>query len=364
MVNYSKWDNLDLGSDDDEPRTSGVPNVTKLEGPSTVTFGGGRGRNVDIQVNAPAPAPAPIAVGTKAIAPPPNRSALDVSYAKFDAMAGDISSDDDINDYYEDEYHEQMDNQRREEAEEELRNPDGTWKKLPPLRRQPGVYTGELPPPSHPPPEVVEARQLAETKTLAERTERFTLNGGREDANATSAPYMWAQTHDECVLSVIVPPETKAKDVRVDCDESHCKVILAHHAMKTATMLIDDDVAHKIDPEPRDDEELERSADGFDVPRTYGEWEVCDWEPKGRRVVRVTFRKKGLGMMTHWWRRALSGGTEIDTATLKGRKDGKAAESQRIWEEATEAFKEKVKNRQPIPIPYDGPIEDSDEDEK
>ena len=41
MVNYSKWDNLDLGSDDDEPRTSGVPNVTKLEGPSTVTFGGG-----------------------------------------------------------------------------------------------------------------------------------------------------------------------------------------------------------------------------------------------------------------------------------------------------------------------------------
>jgi hypothetical protein len=134
--------------------------------------------------------------------------------------------------------------------------------------------------------------------------------------------------------------------------------------MKTATMLIDDDVAHKIDPEPRDDEELERSVDGFDVPRTYGEWEVCDWEPKGRRVVRVTFRKKGLGMMTHWWRRALSGGTEIDTATLKGRKDGKAAESARIWEEATEAFKEKVKNRQPIPIPYDGPIEDSDEDEK
>ena len=41
MVNYSKWDNLALGSDDDEPRTSGVPNVTKLEGPSTVTFGGG-----------------------------------------------------------------------------------------------------------------------------------------------------------------------------------------------------------------------------------------------------------------------------------------------------------------------------------
>ena len=187
----NRADDADDGSDDDEPRTSGVPNVTKLEGPSTVTFGGGRGRNVDIQVNAPAPAPAPIAVGTKAIAPPPNRSALDVSYAKFDAMAGDISSDDDINDYYEDEYHEQMDNQRREEAEEELRNPDGTWKKLPPLRRQPGVYTGELPPPSYPPPEVVEraiTKKGSGRKSVKELLAKKAPDGGDAPAEAPAAP--------------------------------------------------------------------------------------------------------------------------------------------------------------------------------
>ena len=131
-------------------------------------------------------------------------------------------------------------------------------------------------------------------------------------------------------------------------------------------MLVDDDIAHRIDPEPRDDEELERSADGFDVPRVYGEWEVCDWEPEslgGRRVVRVTFRKKGLGAMTHWWRRALRSGKEIDTAALKCRKEGKAAESQKIWEEATAAFKENVKNRKPIPIPYTGPSEESGDDD-
>ena len=61
-------------------------------------------------------------------------------------------------------------------------------------------------------------------------------------------------------------------------------------------MLVDDDIAHRIDPEPRDDEELERAADGFDVPRVYGEWEVCDWEPQslgGRRVVPAFFQ--------HYW---------------------------------------------------------------
>ena len=201
MVNYSKWDNLDLGSDDDEPRTSGVPNVTKLEGPSTVTFGRRARSKRRHPGQCPAPAPAPIAVGTKAIAPPPNRSALDASYAKFDAMAGDISSDDDINDYYEDEYHEQMDNQRREEAEEELRNPDGTWKKTAAAETSArSVHRRTTPRRRIRPRRSSRRRQLAETKTLAERTERFTLNGGtRRRPPATSAPYMWAQTHDECV---------------------------------------------------------------------------------------------------------------------------------------------------------------------
>lgn len=385
MVNYDKWDKLDLGSDDDEPRTRGRPQVTRLEGPSTVTFGGGRGDVVDVRVDAPRPTNEPVRAA-KASDKAPVRNALDASYAKFDALAGDISSDDDINDYYEDEYHAQMDAARRAEFEDTLRNPDGTWKELPPLVRQPGKYIGDMPPPSYPPPEVAEAQLMADMDRLAVRTEAFTRNGAAENAIESSeknaaaesddesdaksqqrAGYMWSQEHDECVLSVVVPPGTKAKDVVVECTEDRVKVVLANHASRSATMLVDDDIAHRIDPEPRDDEELERSADGFDVPRVYGEWEVCDWEPEslgGRRVVRVTFRKKGLGAMTHWWRRALRSGKEIDTAALKCRKEGKAAESQKIWEEATAAFKESVKNREPIPIPYDGPSEDSGGDDE
>ena len=386
MVNYDKWDKLDLGSDDDEPRTRGRPQVTRLEGPSTVTFGGGRGDVVDVRVDAPRPTNEPVRAA-KASDKAPVRNTLDASYAKFDALAGDISSDDDINDYYEDEYHAQMDAARRAEFEDTLRNPDGTWKELPPLVRQPGKYIGDMPPPSYPPPDVAEARLMADMDRLAERTEAFTRNGAAENAIESSekdaaaesedkgdpaesqqrAGYMWSQEHDECVLSVVVPPGTKAKDVVVECTEDRVKIALANnHASSVATTLVDDDIAHRIDPEPRDDEELERSVDGFDVPRVYGEWEVCDWEPQslgGRRVVRVTFRKKGLGAMTHWWRRALRSGKEIDTAALKCRKEGKAAESQKIWEEATAAFKESVKNRKPIPIPYTGPSEDSGDDD-
>ena len=53
MVNYDKWDKLDISDDeDDKPRRA---NVTRLEGPSKVTFGGGRGDNVDVEIDAQDP---------------------------------------------------------------------------------------------------------------------------------------------------------------------------------------------------------------------------------------------------------------------------------------------------------------------
>ena len=255
MVNYDKWDKLDLGSDDDEPRTRGRPQVTRLEGPSTVTFGGGRGDVVDVRVDAPRPTNEPVRAA-KASDKAPARNDLDASYAKFDALAGDISSDDDINDYYEDEYHAQMDAARRAEFEDTLRNPDGTWKELPPLVRQPGKYIGDMPR-RRTAPDVEEARLMADMDRLAERTEAFTRNGAAEnaiepsekDAAAESddkgdpadsqqrAGYMWSQEHDECVLSVVVPAGTKAKDVVVECTEDRVKIVLANHASRSATML-------------------------------------------------------------------------------------------------------------------------------
>ena len=45
----------------------------------------------------------------------------------------------------------------------------------------------------------------------------------------------------------------------------------------------------------------------------------------GRRVIRITLRKKGIGMMVHWWRCALKGGTVIPTDAIPGRAPGKVS---------------------------------------
>ena len=48
-IDYSKWDNLDEYSDsdddDDEQQQDNAPRVTRLDGPSQVTFGGATNRN-------------------------------------------------------------------------------------------------------------------------------------------------------------------------------------------------------------------------------------------------------------------------------------------------------------------------------
>lgn len=49
---------------------------------------------------------------------------------------------------------------------------------------------------------------------------------------------------------------------------------------------------------------------------------MTDFEPPslgGRRVVRVTLRKKGLGMMVHWWRKCV----KVRSSGKKGEKKRK-----------------------------------------
>jgi hypothetical protein len=105
---------------------------------------------------------------------------------------------------------------------------------------------------------------------------------------------------------------------------------------------------HPIDPEPSDD-------DDDDDACVFGDWEVCDWDPDGSRVVRVTARKKTIGnSLVHWWNRGVKRGAPIDVAAIAARRDAKnvarAEEARRVWDEATEAFKKKVKDRERITI--------------
>ena len=75
--------------------------------------------------------------------------------------------------------------------------------------------------------------------------------------------------------------------------------------MHCAQSLLSDELAHPIDPEPRDEDDEDDDMDtGDGGGRVFGDWEVTDFEPPAlgaRRVIRVAMRKKGLGMMVHWW---------------------------------------------------------------
>jgi hypothetical protein len=145
---------------------------------------------------------------------------------------------------------------------------------------------------------------------LAARVATFTKNGGRDVtgvdvAGVGTSPasggdgYLWSQERDEVVISVIVPPGTKAKDVAVRCTKTSLEVavaVVSKGGVHCGQSLLSGDLAHPIDPEPREDDE---DVDAMDVGggRVFGDWELTDFEPHslgGRRAVRVTLRKKGL----------------------------------------------------------------------
>ena len=343
MVNYDKWDKMDVSDDeDDRPRRA---NVTRLDGPSRVTFGGGRGDVVDVETRGAPTGSDPDTIVTPgaaaaAAAAASARATAGTDYAKFDRIAADVSDEEDDREYYEDEAH------------AALYGPNGTAaadaRAVPPAPAPaPAPSTSPAPSPATDPA----------AATLAERTARFTANGGR-DARSPGAPsgegYMWSQDRDEVCVSVVAPAGARARDVAVRCTSTRVEVAIMAPpkpgAVVVARCLLSDEWAHPVDPEPKDpdDDDDGEEADAF------GDWEVCDWEPAslgGRRVVRVTARKRGMGMLTHWWRKATVGGAEIDPAEIAARKPGKAEEAKRVWDEATEAFKQRVRERERIEVP-------------
>ena len=202
--------------------------------------------------------------------------------------------------------------------------------------------------------------------------------------------YLWSQDRDEVVVSVVAPAGVRARDVTVRCTATDIFVAVdggggvataaaeesnaedenasrettrreektSSSSTATTRVLLSDAWAHPIDPEPRDeDEDEERRGGGLnEEDDRFGDWEVCDYEPLelgGRRVVRVTVRKRGLGALTHWWKKATADCDEIDPGAIRDRKPGRASEAARVWEEATEAFKRRVREREPIVVPDD-----------
>ena len=355
MVNYDKWDRLEV-SDDEEDTASRRATVTRLDAPSRVTFGGGVGKNAIEVASSSADVVTPGAATAAATKRAPASSFHGTDYARFDAIARDVSDDEEeAREYYEDEAWEKA---------------HGKKKEMMSFARDDACANADVDADTHCNPPVSGSRTTADETARRDsvretRTEAFSENGGVEssapgaDAAATTFVFerkktvlnvalMWSQTKEEVTLSVVVPPGTRASDVAVRCTSDRVEVaVTAKREGKTAPLcFLSDAWTHPIDPEPNDDDDA----------RVFGDWEVCDWDPDGSRVVRVTARKKTIGnSLVHWWNRGVKGGAPIDVAAIAARRDNKknverAEEARRVWDEATEAFKKKIKDREKITI--------------
>ena len=162
MVDYAKWDALDV-SDDEEDARPRRANVTRLAAPSRVTFGGGRGDAVEVaepavddpgadratadddaSIVTPGAAramrDATLAAAHRSRDDPPPAAAerrapsAGTDYAAFDRLAAGVSDSDDEREYFEDD--------ARREAERAERERD----------RAAAAARAAMPPPPPPPP--------------------------------------------------------------------------------------------------------------------------------------------------------------------------------------------------------------------
>lgn len=348
MVNYAKWDNLQV-SDDEEDTSSRRVGVTKLETPSRITFGGGGANANVISIDSPmddgavppehletlvtpgAAAADAQGVNTASTSYPKQQTnPTGTDYDKFAKMANAMSDSEDEQEYFEDEAME------RREIDDQQR------------QRLAGKST-----------ETSVSQQNAKTSDLqSTRNAKFSENGGREticpgadeSSERPTTTLMWSQSREEVILSVVVPAGTKAKDVAVRCTSTNievaCMTKQSANSVVVAKCLLSDRWTHPVDPEPKDDD---------DDDAQFGDWEVCDWEgvggKEGERVVRVTVQKKNIGgSLVHWWKKGTEGGTGIDVSAITARKPGAADASSKIWNEATAAFKKRVADRVPIEL--------------
>jgi len=325
VTDYKKWERMVLEEDDDDrPRR---PRVTRLNGPSTVTLG------------APPPEP-PLGTGpvphTSGRSQP--RDALD--YSRWDKI--DISSDEDEEDDGEEE-------EERAESEAaacpspaagsgpvavfdadahdvDALDPEEEAQ-LRQLMSQPGVAA---PPPPQP---AKQALPTAEA-VLQERTASLSRNGAAREG------HLWRQTESEVELALLLPPATRAKDLRPELrpspEPAAAASVLVHRSGAGAAPLLEVQLAYPVEL-PDEEDELA--------------WEVTDYEPDslgGRRALRITLRKRALPGVVVWWTRALATEAEIDPLSIPGRRRAAKAEGmQSVWEQAQAMFKQKVAERAP-----------------
>ena len=313
-MNYSKWDSLEC-DDDDAPR--GPPRVTRLEGPASITIGGTGAATVAKQPP------------TKQ-APAGKRGALD--YSKWDAL--EIDSDDVSNDEDEDEDDEEDPHARAYMASRARPSqPPAPPAPPPPSGAEKGAKTGavqgaEKGAVSAPPP-------AGQESLLA----KLTRNGARREA------YVWRQTETEVELSVLVPAGTKARQLLVEvrrpqslATDERARVVVALRG--SASPLLEAELAYPVEFPSKEGGGEEGEGEG--EPEV--DWEVtdCDFDPDGRRLLRLTLLKQVPHGVVLWWTRAMQCEEPADAQAFPDRRRALKPGQQDVWAEAQRMFQDKL----------------------
>jgi hypothetical protein len=346
MVDYSKWDTLNVSDSDDEDAKPGQPCITRLDGPSRIKFGGA-GRSGGIEIHEPRVAServpleeqlaaqvaeeeaggagcqqgvartaggagsggmggarllggtaeqrAAVRSAVLEVAGPEGQAAGAATssegagkggrldYSKWDAIGDDLEEDA-PKEYFEDEWH-------REQVEEAKA-----------LSRE---YSSSSSSPSA--SSVLSSAAASSSSSSSARHSR-TENGG-----VVPGKYCWSQTRDELIVNVFVPAGTTAKQIAVDGTDQELTVTCGGEVVEGGSLLYrvkapeeDDD----IDWELLDDEGLGKQDEG----------KAGQAAAQGGRMVRVTLVKDSPGGVVVWWKTVFKGDPGIDVTRIAGRK--------------------------------------------
>eukprot|EP00928_Gymnodinium_smaydae_P018229 TRINITY_DN16943_c0_g1_i1.p1 TRINITY_DN16943_c0_g1~~TRINITY_DN16943_c0_g1_i1.p1 ORF type:complete len:340 (-),score=72.74 TRINITY_DN16943_c0_g1_i1:7-978(-) len=320
MVDYRKWDKLDLSDDEDEPRK---PQVTKFDGPQSVTIGSGGAVPSRPVAQQPGESAAPAADGAAAVDDEGDDEPMEPSEEDL-ALAGPDA------DFREDAL------QCRALGERAMQRGDVTEglrlleKALRLDRHLPGLE------------DMVAAARRQHAAALAPApVPRAAADPGAAVAASggeVAGRYCWSQTRESVEVNIYVPDGTKAKSVSASVTETNVDV--------------------KVDGKSVFAGEWEFKVEPDEDP----DWEMR--EVNGRRAIRLTIQKapiRGGFSVIVWWKRVLKGDPEIDVAKISDRKPGKSEGFAKAWEEAHAMFKEKAKHREKIQINVGGAADDDAE---
>jgi len=314
MVDYSKWDKLDV-SDDEAPAK---PQVHRFDAPQAVTIGGKDSQgSVQIQSQASQEAEAAPARndGNEAMEQDDDEPMEPDDEPEAGMEPGEDRREDVL--------------QCRELAERALRRGDAA-EAVRLLEKAMGMGGANCPGLE----DILRAARLAtgggRPVTPQEHTGQSTGSTDPASGARVGDRYAWSQTKDSLEVNVFVEEGTKAKDVDVAVSEAKVNIKVR------GLSVFEGEWEYKVLPDEDPD------------------WEMVS--SNGQRAVRLTVRKADLpgGMsIVVWWQRVLKGEPAIDVSKIQGRKLEASESFAKAWKEAHIQFKDRVKNRKPVPVPVD-----------